>query len=91
MEIPSFLGNMQCMRLYQATLVPVESDEHGIIPEKLEEAMRQYHPKLLYTIPTLQNPTGITLSADRRKPIAELAAKYGLDISQLPPPRLVTG
>ena len=43
-ENPSFLGNMQCMRLYQATLVPVESDENGIIPEKLEEAMRQYHP-----------------------------------------------
>ena len=59
-ENPSFLGNMQCMRLYQATLVPVESDENGIIPEKLEEAMRQYHPKLLYTIPTFQNPTGQT-------------------------------
>lgn len=86
-ENPSFLGNMQCMRLYQATLVPVESDENGIIPEKLEEAMRQYHPKLLYTIPTFQNPTGITLAADRRKPIAELAAKYGFIVAEDDPYR----
>ena len=86
-ENPSFLGNMQCMRLYQATLVPVESDENGIIPEKLEEAMRQYHPKLLYTIPTFQNPTGITLSADRRKPIAELAAKYHVVVAEDDPYR----
>ena len=86
-ENPSFLGNMQCMRLYQATLVPVESDENGIIPEKLEEAMRQYHPKLLYTIPTFQNPTGITLSADRRKPIEELAAKYHVVVAEDDPYR----
>lgn len=87
-ENPSFLGNMQCMRLYQATLVPVESDENGIIPEKLEEAMRQYHPKLLYTIPTFQNPTGITLAADRRNPIAELAAKYHVVVAgRRPVPR----
>lgn len=86
-ENPSFLGNMQCMRLYQATLIPVESDENGIIPEKLEEALRQYHPKLLYTIPTFQNPTGITLSADRRKPIAELAAKYHVVVAEDDPYR----
>lgn len=86
-ENPSFLGNMQCMRLYQARLVPVESDENGIIPEKLEEAMRLYHPKILYTIPTFQNPTGITLSADRRKPIAELAAKYGVVVAEDDPYR----
>lgn len=86
-ENPSFLGNMQCMRLYQARLVPVESDENGIIPEKLEEAMRLYHPKLLYTIPTFQNPTGITLSAQRRKPIAELAARYGVVVAEDDPYR----
>lgn len=86
-ENPSFLGNMQCMRLYQARLVPVESDENGIIPEKLEEAMRLYHPKILYTIPTFQNPTGITLAADRRKPIAELAAKYGVVVAEDDPYR----
>ena len=86
-ENPSFLGNMQCMRLYQANLVPVETDEGGVIPEKLEEAARRYRPKMLYIIPTFQNPTGITLAPERRKPIAELAAKYGFVVAEDDPYR----
>ncbi len=86
-EDPTFLGNMQCMRLYQARLVPVESDEDGLMLDRLEEAMRRYHPKLLYVIPTFQNPTGKTLAADRRKPIAELAAQYGVVVAEDDPYR----
>lgn len=86
-EDPTFLGNMQCMRLYQARLVPVESDEDGLMLDRLEEAMRRYHPKLLYVIPTFQNPTGKTLAANRRKPIAELAAKYGVVVAEDDPYR----
>ena len=76
-ESPTFLGNMQTLNLYQAKLVPVESDEGGVMLDKLEEAIKQHHPKLFYVIPSFQNPSGRTLAADRRKPIAELAAKYG--------------
>lgn len=86
-EDPTFLGNMQCMRLYQARLVPVESDEEGLMLDRLEEAMCRYHPKLLYVIPTFQNPTGKTLAANRRKPIAELAAKYGVVVAEDDPYR----
>ncbi len=86
-ENPTFLGNMQCMRLYQAELVPVESDDGGIIIDRLEEAIIRHRPKILYTIPTFQNPTGKTLAADRRKPIAELAAKYGVVIAEDDPYR----
>lgn len=86
-EDPTFLGNMQCMRLYQANLVPVESDEGGLIPDRLEAAMRQHHPKMLYVIPTFQNPTGRTLAAERRQPIAELAAKYGVVVAEDDPYR----
>ncbi len=86
-ENPTFLGNMQCMRLYQANLVPVESDDDGIIISKLEEAIIKHHPKILYTIPTFQNPTGKTLAADRRQPIAELAAKYGVVVAEDDPYR----
>lgn len=86
-ENPTFLGNMQCMRLYQANLVPVESDEGGIILSKLEEAIVRHHPKMLYVIPTFQNPTGRTLAADRRQPIAELAAKYGVVVAEDDPYR----
>ena len=86
-ENPTFLGNMQCMNLYQAKLVPVESDENGIIVDKLEEAIIRHKPKMLYTIPTFQNPTGKTLAADRRKPIADLAAKYGMIVAEDDPYR----
>ena len=76
-ESPTFLGNMQTLNLYQAKLIPVESDEGGVMLDKLEEAVREHHPKLFYVIPSFQNPSGRTLAADRRQPIAEMAAKYG--------------
>ena len=76
-ESPTFLGNMQTLRIYQQKLVPVDSDEQGILLDKLEQAVIAHKPKMLYIIPTFQNPTGRTLAAERRKPIAEMAAKYG--------------
>jgi len=86
-EDPTFLGNMQCMRLYQAKLVPVKSDENGIILEELEKAVKEHRPKMLYIIPTFQNPTGKTLCLERRKPIAEIAAKYGFIVAEDDPYR----
>lgn len=86
-EDPSFLGNMQCMHLYQARLVPVESDAHGLMVDRLEEAIRQHHPKMLYVIPTFQNPTGKTLPAERRKSIARLAAQYHMVVAEDDPYR----
>ena len=86
-ESPTFLGNMQTMHLYEANLIPIESDEGGVRLDVLEEAARRYHPKLFYVIPTFQNPSGRTLAADRRKPIAELAAKYGFIVAEDDPYR----
>ncbi len=76
-ESPTFLGNMQTLRIYQQNLVPVESDDNGVILEKLENAVKQTHPKMFYVIPTFQNPTGRTLAAERREPIAKMAKDYG--------------
>lgn len=86
-EDPTFLGNMQCMRLYQAKLIPVPSDADGILPDKLEEAVKRYHPKMLYIIPTFQNPTGRTLLLERRRPIAEMASRYGFIVAEDDPYR----
>ena len=58
-----------------------------MIPEKLEQAIQRYHPKLLYVIPTFQNPTGITLSTERRRIIAELASRYGFVVAEDDPYR----
>lgn len=86
-ENPSFLGNLQCLKLYQANLVPVESDGDGLLPSDLEEKIRRYRPKLLYTIPTFQNPTGKTLPEDRRRAVAELANEYGMIVAEDDPYR----
>lgn len=86
-ECPTFLGNMQVLRLGQVKLVPVESDGDGLIPEALEEVARAHHPKMLYIIPTFQNPSGATLSLERRKAVAQLAEKYGLWVAEDDPYR----
>ena len=86
-EDPSFLGNLQCMKLYQANLVTIRSDEYGLIPEDLEEKIRSCHPKMLYTIPTFQNPTGKTLPEERRRAVAKLANEYGVVVAEDDPYR----
>ena len=86
-ENPSFLGNLQCMKLYEAELVPVNSDEEGLDPDHLEHLIQETKPKLIYTIPTFQNPTGRTLSLSRRKRVAELANQYGVVVAEDDPYR----
>ena len=76
-ESPTFLGNMQTLRIYQQKLVPVESDENGVLLDSLEKAVKATHPKMFYLIPTFQNPSGRTLALERRAAIAQMAEKYG--------------
>ena len=86
-EEPAFLGALQAMTASQAKIVPVMSDENGIDTGHLEEMMRLHRPKLLYIIPTFQNPTGRTLSLPRRKEVARLAARYGVIVAEDDPYR----
>ena len=86
-ESPTFLGAIQAMREYNARLISMPTDENGVIPEAAEELIREHRPKLMYVIPTFQNPTGITLSLERRRALAELAAKYGMVIAEDDPYR----
>ena len=77
-ESPTFLATLNVMRKLSANIVPVAMDEEGLIIEDLEAKIKQYHPKLLYTIPTFQNPSGRSLSLARRQKIAEFAARYDM-------------
>lgn len=86
-ESPTFLGAIQAMREYNAKLIPMPMDENGVIVEAAEELIKKHHPKMMYIIPTFQNPTGITLSLERRKALAELAARYGVVIAEDDPYR----
>ena len=86
-ESPTFLGAIQAMREYNARLVAMPTDSEGVIVEEAERLIQKHHPKMMYVIPTFQNPTGITLSLERRKALAALAAKYGVVIAEDDPYR----
>lgn len=75
-EEPSFIGALNSFRSYNARLFGVEMEDDGINTDKVESILKAENIKLIYTIPTFQNPTGITLSAEKRKRLLELAEKY---------------
>lgn len=78
-ESPTYLGALQAWNAYGAQYISVPMDEHGMIVDELEKALR-IGPKFIYVLPNFQNPTGATLSLERRQRIVELADKYGVPI-----------
>ena len=86
-ESPTFLGAIQAMRIYRAQLIAMPMDEGGVIIDEVEKLVQKHHPKMKYIIPTFQNPTGRTLCLERRKALAEMAAKYGFVIAEDDPYR----
>lgn len=77
-ENPTYLAAIQAFQTLEARFVPVPTDGDGLVPEALPELIRKHRPKLLYTIPNFQNPTGVTLPAARRSALAKIAAEHDL-------------
>jgi 2-aminoadipate transaminase len=77
-EEPSYLAALQCFALAGAQAIPVPCDDDGLDPDALDALITQHRPTLLYTVPTFHNPTGRTLSRERRLALAELAERTGL-------------
>ncbi|MBY9080768.1 PLP-dependent aminotransferase family protein [Paenibacillus sp. HN-1] len=78
-ESPSFIGSLNSFRSAGARLVGVPMEPDGLNIEQLEHALKtEKNVKLLYLIPSFQNPTGITTSLEKRKAIYALARKYGV-------------
>ncbi|MER6460733.1 aminotransferase-like domain-containing protein [Streptomyces sp. NPDC001288] len=77
-ESPCYLAALQVFGLAGARILPVQGDADGIDPAALEELIRTERPKLLYLVPTFQNPTGRTMPAARRAAVAGTAARHGL-------------
>ncbi len=77
-ESPTYLAAIQAFQVYEARFVTLPTDEHGLIPDALPQIIARERPKFLYTIPNFQNPTGITLSIERRQRLYEIAAAHGL-------------
>lgn len=78
-EAPSYLGALNAFKAYQPNFVEVETDDHGMRMDKLEEALKNTKgAKFIYVIPDFQNPTGRTLPLERRKRLVELANQYDI-------------
>jgi DNA-binding transcriptional MocR family regulator len=79
-EAPSYVGALGTFSQYQASVVHIETDQDGMVPVALVEAIKSVRAtgrkiKFLYLIPNYQNPTGVMLSADRRTEILQICAK----------------
>jgi len=82
-ENPTYLAALQAFRVYNPRIVGVPMDEHGMKTEVLDELIKKLidggnRVKLIYTVPTCQNPTGITMSLERRKHLVEIAERYDI-------------
>jgi 2-aminoadipate transaminase len=76
-EEPSYLAALQAFALAGAVVVPVACDDEGLDPDAVAAAAAEHRPRLLYTIPTFQNPTGRTLGIQRRRALAAVAERHG--------------
>jgi 2-aminoadipate transaminase len=76
-EGPTYLGAIMAFRSFEGDVGAVAMDEEGLDVEALAAAVEDRRPKLLYTIPDHQNPAGVSLSADRRRAVVDLARRHG--------------
>ena len=80
-ERPSYTGAFGAFTPYKPNYITIPMDENGMIMEELEAVLnKNNNAKMIYTIPDSQNPTGITMSDERRKRLAELASKYRIPV-----------
>jgi DNA-binding transcriptional MocR family regulator len=80
-EGPSYVGALGTFNAYQAGVVHVAMDEHGLVPDALREALAACEAagkrvKFLYTIPNFHNPAGVTMSVPRRTEVLEICARH---------------
>ncbi|MDE2856671.1 MAG: PLP-dependent aminotransferase family protein [Chloroflexota bacterium] len=76
LESPSYLGAITAFNAYEPRYVDIETDDEGIIPESLVKVLEQQSVKFIYLVSTFQNPTGRTLSASRRREVAEIVKRF---------------
>lgn len=80
-ENPSFIGALNTFRSFKANIVGIPMDYEGMRIDYLEKALKtEKNVKLIYTIPTFQNPMGVTMSEERRKRLYELAVEYDIPV-----------
>ena len=76
---PTYMGALRAFDAYEPRYLSVPTDDEGMVPDALEAALKE-RPKLAYVIPNFDNPTGVTLSLERRRRLTELAGHYGVPV-----------
>jgi 2-aminoadipate transaminase len=94
MELPTYLAAINTFSAYNPEFVGLKMDDDGIRMGSLESILKELQSehkkvKFLYTVPTCQNPTGVTLSMERRKRLLELASEYDFLIIEDDPYSLI--
>lgn len=81
-ESPTYLGAISTFESYEANIVAIPCDQNGLIVDRLEEFLYNsgQKPKLVYTIPTFQNPSGRVLTLERRKHLVDLCTRYRIPL-----------
>jgi len=92
LELPTYIGGLQTFTSYRARMIGVPQDDHGMRTDLLEKllaklASKNKKPKFIYVVPDFQNPSGVTMSLERRKAVLELAYKYEIPIVEDSPYR----
>jgi 2-aminoadipate transaminase len=91
-ELPSYIGGLQAFTAYNARMIGVPQDDHGMRMDLLEKvlerlAKKRKKPKFIYVVPDFQNPSGVTMSLPRRKELLSLAYQYELPVVEDSPYR----
>ncbi len=79
-ESPTFLGALQSFNAYGVRYLSVPLDDDGVRVDAVESVLRREHPKFMYILPNFHNPTGVTLSLERRRRLVALAAEHEVPI-----------
>jgi GntR family transcriptional regulator/MocR family aminotransferase len=79
-ESPTYYYALPLFHLYQSQVIPISMDEDGLNIKQLEQALKREHPSFIYTVPNFQNPTGITMSQEKRESMLALAEKHKIPI-----------
>ena len=79
-EAPTYPGALQIFQIHGLRAIPVPVDEHGVRVDHIEAILRTRRPRFIYTMPSLHNPTGVTLSEERRERLVVLARRWGVPL-----------
>ncbi|MBU0973723.1 MAG: PLP-dependent aminotransferase family protein [Proteobacteria bacterium] len=78
LESPTYLGALSAFNPYEPCYVPMEMDDEGLVPESLERVLNTHAIKFIYLVPTFQNPTGRSLTLERRVKIADIIQRHNV-------------